>query len=176
MSTMSQNERTLKLIFRSFLTAGCSLKRTGVFVTVRDLFSLVIFSNSIYTMTRQGKKFPRQRLKSGLQGIIKFGRSVNKTIIPFNESSRFLCRSSHSGIAENTSVWRPVHPVAAPPLTHSCQYSTQTRASLLEKFPHFTYISNFIMVLASRLSIPEGSTGLMRSIRMLPRRKGWKKG
>jgi hypothetical protein len=126
-------------------------------------------------MRRMKKKFLMMRPKSGLQGTINFGRSVNKIIITIDKSSRFLCRSSGSGIAENTSVWRPVQPAAPVLSIHSYQYSTRSRESRLESFLRFTNISNSIIKVASGPSISEGSTGRRRSTKILLSRKGGKK-
>jgi hypothetical protein len=124
---------------------------------------------------RMKMKFLMTRRKSGLQGTIKFGRSVNKIVITIDKSSRFRCRSSGSGIAENTSVWRLVQPAAPTLLIHSYQYLMRSRESRLESFLCFTYILNFIIKLASGPSISEGSTGRRTSMKMPLRRKGGKK-
>jgi hypothetical protein len=126
-------------------------------------------------MRQMKRKFLMTRPKSGLQGTIKFGRSVNKNVITIDKSSRFLCRSSGSGIAENTSVWRPVQPAAPVLSIHLYQYSMRSRESRLESFLRFTNTSNSIIKVASGPSISEGSTGRRRSTKIPPSRKGGKK-
>jgi hypothetical protein len=101
---------------------------------------------------------------------------VSQLKLLLDKSSRFPCRSSGSGIAENTSIWRQDQPVEATLLIHSHQYSMRLKASHLESFPCFTNILNFIIKLASRPSISEDSTGRRRSMKMLLRQKGRKGG